>query len=69
MNNSNKCFHNYPYVDENPAYYELVEDKNPALNGRLNYKCKYCGVLYVCNLFTKEGKTFQEGINLQKNNS
>ncbi len=65
MNNQNtetkSCYHNYPYVDENPAYYEIVVNSNSFFDGCNEYKCKYCGILYTCDIFTEEGREFEKG--------
>jgi hypothetical protein len=55
---SQKCFHNYPYVDENPIYYDLVKEDNPYFDGCNEFKCRHCGKLYHCDGFTQEGQTF-----------
>ena len=61
------CYHNYPYVDENPDYYDYINlgDRQP-LNGRFQFKCKHCGREYICNIFTQEGKIFNEKYNAKR---
>lgn len=67
--NTLTCFHNYPYVDENPLYYELVinNDADIYFDGCHEYRCKHCGKIYICDIFTKEGNDFEKKYNQNTN--
>lgn len=57
MSQTNQCSHNYPYVDENPKYYDCLG--SDAFDGCCKYQCKHCGKIYVADGFTQEGRKFE----------
>lgn len=60
-----ECFHNPPYVDENPAYFVVDKSLNDegTFDGVSYYKCKHCDREYACDVFTEEGKLFESKFN------
>tara|TARA_Y100000310_G_scaffold309238_1_gene353146 strand:- start:141 stop:368 length:228 start_codon:yes stop_codon:yes gene_type:complete len=53
-----KCFHNYPYIDEDPRFFKQVDDDDATFDGSSTYMCIHCGHLYEVDMFTEAGRIF-----------
>jgi hypothetical protein len=55
--NQPKCYHNYPYQDENPEFFTSIPSE--YFDGICRYKCKFCEQKYSFEWGSTEGILFE----------
>ena len=52
------CYHKSPQIEENPKFFIYLGLND--FSEYCTYKCRNCGYLYVIDLFTEEGQSFEK---------